>query len=113
MYELPRHRFLELKHFCLQYWDWRKQLILADREKPGTPQDDVVSNTATRRTDLNNAIQLIEKTAWNTDTNLGSYILRSVTENLTVSQVDPPVSKDEFFELRRKFFWLLSEEKGL
>ena len=27
---IPKHRYYELKHFCLQYPDWKKALVLLD-----------------------------------------------------------------------------------
>lgn len=29
-YYLPKHRFLELKHFCMQYPEWKKMYNLCD-----------------------------------------------------------------------------------
>ena len=27
---IPKHRYYELKHFCLQYPDWKKALVLLE-----------------------------------------------------------------------------------
>jgi hypothetical protein len=113
MYELPRHRFLEMKHFCLQYWDWKKTYYILDGEQPGKPHNDITAYTAVNKVDLQNAIELIEKTAWDTDQKLGSYILKAVTENLTTSEVNPPVDSSIFLQYKRKFYYLLSQKRGI
>ena len=35
-YHLPRHRYYELRHFCLQYGDWVRQLKMLS--SPQTPE---------------------------------------------------------------------------
>lgn len=27
---ISRHRYYELKHFCMQYWDWKKEIEALD-----------------------------------------------------------------------------------
>lgn len=80
-------------------------MIFADGEDP-------VGDTATELTNLIHGIRLIETTAMDTDKKYGVYILRSVTEDVSFSQVGVALSKGEFDDLRAKFFWLLSERKG-
>lgn len=110
-YQLSAHRYRELKHFCLQYYEMRdcvrrlSELVFADGEDP-------VGDTATELTNLINGIRLIETTAMDTDKKYGAYILRSVTEDASFSQLGVILSKGEFDDLRAKFFWLLSERKG-
>ena len=111
-YQLSAHRYRELKHFCLQYYEMRDRVrrlserIFADDER------DLVGDTATELTNLINGIRLIETTAMDTDKKYGVYILRSVTEDVSFSQLGVTLSKGEFDDLRAKFFWLLSERKG-
>lgn len=107
MYELSRHRFAELKHFCMQYEEWKQQYALQEEQSLPPPE------TAIPKTAYLNAIQLIETTAVDTSAILGSYILNSVTQNVSIRQINPPCDSKTFEFYRRKFFWLLSERKGL
>ena len=107
MYELSRHRFAELKHFCMQYEEWKRCYILRDEQSLPPPE------TAIPKTAYLNAIRLIETTASDTSTILGSYILNSVTRDVSIRQIDPPCDSKTFDFYRRKFFWMLSERKGL
>lgn len=107
MYELSRHRYLELKHFCLQYSHY-KELYL-QLEGGMYPVD----NIAATQLDCKYAMQLIEKTAADCSELLGRYIFRSVTEDISYSTLAPPCDKDIFDLYRQKFFWLLNERKGV
>lgn len=110
-YRLSAHRYRELKHFCLQYYEMRdhvrrlSELVFADGEDP-------VGDTATELTNLINGIRLIETTAMMTDARYSKYILKSVVKDVSFSQLGVTLSKGEFDDLRAKFFWLLSERKG-
>lgn len=107
MYELSRHRFAELKHFCMQYDEWRARYISLDEGSLPPPE------TAIPKTSYLKAIHLIETTAMDTDTRLGHYILESVTRDVSFSRLSPPCDSKSFDFYRRKFFWLLSERKGV
>ena len=97
-YDLPVHRYRELKHFCLQYGYFKKMydaLCMPDSE---------TEKTAILKVEYENAIKLIETTAYNTSISHGYDILNSVTTDTGYSEMK---------ELREKFFWLLSKEKGI
>ena len=95
-YALSKHRYYELKHFCLQYPEWKKLYFQAD----GWSGDgDTTSRDGIKRGDLKTYMEMIEYCARLT----GCDILRFVTESLVV-----PV------ELRyayRRFFWELSRRR--
>ena len=95
-YALSKHRYYELKHFCLQYPEWKKLYFQAD----GWSGDgDTTSRDGIKRGDLKTYMEMIENCARLT----GCDILRFVTESLVV-----PV------ELRyayRRFFWELSRRR--
>lgn len=107
MYELSRHRFAELKHFCMQYNEWRSQYVLRDEQSLPPPESSIPKTLYLK------AIRLIETTAADTDKCLGEYILKSVTQDVSVTKLNPPCDSKTFDFYRRKFFWLLSERKGL
>ena len=95
-YALSKHRYYELKHFCLQYPEWKKLYFQAD----GWSGDgDTTSRDGIKRGDLKTYMEMIENCARLTDCD----ILRFVTEGLAI-----PI------ELRyayRQFFWELSRRR--
>lgn len=107
-YELPPHRYRELKHFCLQYDSWKR--LYFEKEGANVEPGDVTGRVASRKADYMNAIQLIETTAYDTSKEWGQYILSSVVSDEICECSCDPV---EFKRLIRKFYWLLSVRKGV
>lgn len=125
-YWIDRHRFYELKHFCLQYKEWKKtysalnDLGIAKTSLSGLPTSNEVSDlTATcaiRKNELGNKIKMIENAAIKADKDLWFYILKAVTEGLSYTQLNMkfgiPCGRDTYYDRYRKFFWLLSDMRG-
>lgn len=114
-YELSRHRYLELKHYCLQYPEWKilYSELAAKGLGKGFKQENPTATTAVKLADYKLNIELIEKTAYDADPEFSSYILRSVTEDISFSQLNLPCEKEIFVLFRMKFYWLLSQRKGI
>lgn len=124
-YWIDKHRYYELKHFCLQYPEWKKTYIyLGDAAIPSTASEQIRSNNlpsnpterrAIIRARYYEKINLIEKTAINTDKHLCNYILKAVTEELSYmylkSKLNIPCCKDTYYDRYRRFFWLLNTER--
>ena len=123
-YYLPKHRYYELKHFCLQYPGWKHHLdILSDWPNRVAKQGRDDTNKDRRPTEqiimkkmfLKERIELVERVAKETDPVIGPYILRGVTEERSYDQLraahDIPCCKDVYYNLYRKFFYLLSEAR--
>ena len=87
-YYIDKHRHYELKHFCLQYPNWKK-------------------------THYSKRIEMIEQVAKDTDKYLWQYILKAVTEGRSYTylrtRLGIPCGKDMYYDRYRRFFWLLSE----
>lgn len=125
-YWIDKHRYYELKHFCLQYPEWKEAYAYFDGalipsssiEKIQTSNipGDPTSKCALMKTYYLERIKLIEKIARETDQYLYKYILKAVTENLSYiqlkSRLDIPCSRDMYYDRYRRFFWLLSKERG-
>jgi hypothetical protein len=124
-YWIDRHRYYELKHFCLQYPVWRKTYAALDGLS-GRSNDlgvffkmnihsDPTSKCAEIREFYFDRMKLIEQTAIATESDLASYILRGVTEGISYdflkARLDIPCCKDVYYDLYRRFFWLLSERR--
>ncbi len=118
-YWLPKHRYYELKHFCLQYPYWRTVCNSIDSYSK-TSSSIRRSNTSKSRTEIAadcreqylRSIRLIEQAAYLTDNLIGKYLLIGVTENLSYDQLQTryqvPCCRKHYYELYRKFFYILS-----
>ena len=124
-YYIDKHRYYELKHFCLQYKEWKKaytscceSIIFASRfEKfpSGNMPGDLTAKYAMRRAQYGERIKMIEDLAKEADDFLYPYILKAVTEGLSYTYLKAklgiPCGRDMYYDRYRKFFWLLSEAR--
>lgn len=126
-YWIDKHRYYELKHFCLQYNDWKKACIDIDGFAPTSSMASIgsirssgeMSDTTARDAILRNLyarrIDLIEGTALATDPVLHKYILKAVTEELSFTylktKLNIPCGRSTYYKIYRKFFWLLNEAR--
>lgn len=125
-YWLEKHRYYELKHFCLQYPIWRKAYSSLNglATRPADLAMFVVSNTlsdptakcAMAKTFYSERTDMVKRVAENTDPVLANYILKAVTEgwsyDILKARLEIPCCKDTYYELYRRFFWLLNKERG-
>lgn len=125
-YWISRHRYYELKHFCLQYPLWKKAYVALDDlairssellEKLSSTNIpvDPTAKWAIAKVHYAERISMIERVASQTDKDLCPYILRAVTEELSYTylktKLEMPCGKDMYYDRYRKFFWLLSKER--
>lgn len=125
-YWITNHRAYELRHFCLQYPEWKKlysklesELLpkcVSEREKvrlSGTTNP--TERVAILRASYKTKIDMIEETAREADPELYEYLILNVTEGVSYTNLvmmhGMPCSKDTFFNRRYKFFWLLSQKR--
>lgn len=125
-YWIDKHRHYELKHFCLQYPEWKKAYAAFDDSSisvskinpmpssniPGDP----TAKRAVMKAYYSERINLIEKIAMEADKYLYDYILKAVTEELSFTYLKTrlgiPCGKDMYYDRYRKFFWLLSQARN-
>lgn len=124
-YWIDKHRHYELKHFCLQYPEWRKAysefddatipLSMLERVSTSNLPGDPTAKRAILKAHYRERMNLVEKIARDTDRCLSEYILRAVTENLSYTHLKTrlglPCGRDMYYDRYRKFFWLLSEAR--
>lgn len=122
-YWIDKHRYYELKHFCMQYSLWKKEyseLICCKFSDILSPSDNKTSadptlNAVEKRLFYRQRMDMIEKIATQTDESLSNYILKAVTEGVSYvylkARLDIPCSRSTYYELYRKFFWLLDKER--
>lgn len=119
---ISKERYYELKHFCMQYNDWKKALLSLETlnfngsipEFLTTPRykTSPVERIIIAREHFKEKIDMIEESANLADDEIADYILLSVTKNLScvalINKYDMPCGKDKFYKAYRKFFWYLS-----
>lgn len=122
-YWIEKHRYYELKHFCLQYPIWKKAYLALDglSSRPtdlarfSNVHSDPTAKCAEARALYFDRMEMVEQTAIATDANLSSYILKAVTEGVSYdclkARLEIPCCKDTYYELYRRFFWLLNKER--
>lgn len=124
-YHIDKHRYYELKHFCLQYPLWKQAYHEFDDVTiplsmiGGVATDNLPGDPTAKRAIMKlfylEKIKLIEKTAIETDPYLYSYIIKGVTEEKSYTYLktvlDIPCGKDMYYDRYRKFFYLLSEAR--
>lgn len=124
-YWIDKHRHYELKHFCLQYPEWKRAyatfddvnipLSTIDSIPTSNIPGDPTAKRAMMKTYYSEKIDLIERIAMETDRYLYTYLLKAVTEELSYtylkSRLKIPCGRDMYYDRYRRFFWLLSRER--
>lgn len=125
-YWISKHRHYELKHFCLQYPIWKREVLniydsgksssIIERLPSSNLPKDPVANRIITKMYYDERIKLIERIARETDGYLYNYILKAVTEGYSYvylkSRLKIPCSRDVYYDRYRRFFWLLSQERN-
>ena len=125
-YYIPKERFYELKHYCLQYKSWQRAynalnpgihtIVLPSNTVTSVREfSDPTGNVAASRTYFYNKMAQIQRIAREADPELAPYILLAVTSAQSYvyqsTKLRIPCSKDIFYDRYHKFFWLLSQER--
>lgn len=124
-YCIPRHRYYELRHFCLQYPDWKRNYLSLDGYSAKSTSI-VVQNGQHEPADLTTIyvearlyyrerIKLVERTVKEAAEDLYLPMLRAVTEGISYEHLNAqdriPCSKDVWYKIYRRFFWLLDKAR--
>ena len=125
-YWIPRHRYFELKHFCLQYPEWKKEYIellstyslpRLSNNKPRLEKriSDHTGEIAIKRLYYAERIKIVENNAIKVDESIYEYLLKGVTEDKSYTYLKTycniPCGKDYYYDRYRYFFWLLDKER--
>ena len=121
-YYVPKHIFMLVYHYCLNYGDWQAEhdtrigLCRGGGDNSGGVGDPTAAQ-AIRLADLYERIALIEQTAQEVEPSLHPWLLRYVTtEALTFDRLKAegmPCERKMFYDRRRKFYWLMSQRLKL
>lgn len=121
---ISRQRYYELKHFCMQYKEWKIRLRMLDGIQHQAPYSDIpktetnklfdpVFAAADERESLEKRVSIVEKAAEYAGADLHGYILKGITEGLAYPilrvQTNIPCNRNEYYDRYRKFFWILDK----
>lgn len=124
-YWIEKHRYYELKHFCLQYPIWRRIYNNLDSmshnhwDLAGPSKTNKISNPVERCVEMgmyfSDRMELVERTAKETAPDLYEYLLNAVTNGVSYdcmrARADIPCCKDTYYDLYRRFFWILDKSR--
>lgn len=120
-YYIPKERFLELKHFCLQYKKWKEALdsTYYFLTKPSTEHVDTsdifdpTPKIVAVRKFYSDRIRLMEKASAITDPLLSPWLFKGVTEGKSYEslkmQFGIPCDRNTYYDRYRKFFYILDD----
>ena len=123
-FSISRHRYRELKEFCLQYEEKKAELQQIYTSSSVTPEVAVMGGVpgkpteqkAMRAAKLKEEIELIETSiaeACGVDVGLKEPLKRNVTSGIGFDGLGyVPCGVRQFYNCRRKFFFLLDKEKN-
>ena len=123
-YYISKHRYYELKHFCLQYQEWQREYRRLEQEgiphasfdifSYGEPSDPT-ARLAMLKSVYSDKIDMVEYCADAVDQDIGPYIRAAVCEGFTYDKLNArlcvPCGRKEFYELYRQFFYILDKER--
>lgn len=116
---ISHDKYMELKYFCKQYPEKKESLQSLTSIKAinytGMPHGSDTGNPteqqAVLREQLMHDIELIEQTAIEANSTIYHEILDNVTQGISYFYLNAPCSKNYFYQIRDKFFVLLSLKK--
>lgn len=118
------HRYYELRHWCLQYPDWKKELWQIERTQSSSlirPEKRVedakrpVEELSERIEELKKKIQTVDRIAEKAGGEISKWLKIGVTEDRSFNELKTlrglPCERDMYYRCYRLFFKILSDEK--
>lgn len=121
-YKISKHRMMELRHFCFQYPDWKKEYLYfsyypkaSEEEIKGTDTTDPTFNLAEKRLRLSKKMEIVEQAVSEVAPDFFEAFLYGVTNDISYEAIkyryDIPLSKASYYRYYRKFFYILDKKK--
>ena len=120
-YYISKHRYYELKHYCMQYQSWKDSLDMINHYPKQalskvifqSDNADPVFRLAEARSFYEDRLKGLEDIANKIDPVIGPCVLEGVISGLSYevlrTRIDIPCCKDVYYEIYRKFFWVLDK----
>jgi hypothetical protein len=122
-YYISKHEYLMMKHFALQYSEWKKEKAeIETRIRSGWRIGDIHGENAASPVEkiqeeaerYSSRIDLIERMAKIAGEDIWEFVLTGVTTECSYEYLrlvkGIPCCKDVYYKMYRKFFWLLNRE---
>lgn len=116
-YWIPKHRYYELKHFCLQYPDWKHSYDIlgsigrSHEEIRSYEPGDPTSKIGIKKATLSSWMDMVDCAADALEPGIRDYILLGVTKSIPYDNLKTkyriPYCKETYYKEYRKFFWNL------
>lgn len=121
-YWIPRHRYLELKNWCMQYHDWEEEYYSCihltskiPRGEKSSNVSDPTSKMAIHMSELKKKMDLVNKICEEVAPNYSTTLLVALINNYSYDDVvmchQTLPSRSEWYKTRRKFFYILSQKR--
>lgn len=121
-YWIPKHRYYELLHFCLQYPEWKSAyksisyISASNMSDRKTDQGDPVSKAVEKLMFYQERMDTVDNALKEADPSLYIYLFKGVTENLSYDiirvNMNIPCCRETYYEAYRRFFWLLDKARN-
>ena len=121
---ISKHRYYELKHFCLQYPEWKAKVLestylkgssIVSGAKKQVEFLDPVHNYISEIDHYQRNMEMVEAACEAADMELKLYLLEAVTKEVSweyLKQVkEIPCGRSAFYKAYRKVFWILDKLK--
>lgn len=116
-YYISQFRLYELIYFCLQYDEWKKEAITYKYKAGTTEFDDPTSEDAINHYICKCKMNLVEEMAKKAGGEFWQYLFKAVTKDLSYNNLRTyygmNLSRDKYYCMWHKFFFLLSREKQM
>ena len=124
-YKLTKEQFLSAKYFALRYNEWRleyaslhdtaRAITYSDMPKGSLTTSSQVEENAIKCERILRKIELIEQTAIEASPELYQYLLKAVTnDGITYNTLkilnDIPCAPNTYYNIRRRFYFLLAQK---
>ncbi len=117
---ISKERYLELKHFCLQYPEWNKELSNLRLIRSGSPTDtiktddikDPTGDIAVKVARLTKRIDVLKEAITGLDPWISDYIFEAVTSGRTYEYYQTngiACGRVYFYQRYHEFFYLLDK----
>lgn len=114
-YYISEFRYCELVYFCLQYDEWRRDVLTYEHKGNQDEWSDPTAEDAIKHALCKEKIALVNRIAKKAAGDDANYILKAVTEDRSYNNLSTycgmNIGRDRYFKMREKFFYFLSQEK--
>ena len=127
-YDLTNFAYRELFYFCMQYHEYKREIEMILNSGGGSAtyyqagrisggRSDSTAYKAMRVKYLKDKCEMIEQTALAVDPDIYQPLLKNVTmgvtyEHMKACDIEILCGRRQFYEKRRKFFYLLNLKRG-